>query len=310
MHNGGVRGLFLLLATSVPICVPPEPAKQQTAPEPALPTAPAPPPPAAPKPPAPTANEEPSPAAPPKKASRPPDPPQEDQPGVEFDDCNCDCKEPSTPSRPSGRGDPSVEGELRFDGHPAGAAVSAKPRFFFSREGWREPVRPRTEASGERYAVFGLRPGKYFMSVAFEAAGKWGRTRLRGIAGSARFEVAAGATRIVDLDLVTHVHFRGSPDGHWVGGGVEKSPMTVAWEPLMDDVEYELRVWRTLTPRECADQGYPKGTAKCFLRAMTKQTGVQLTLRPSGDSEYSYSIFAKHNGRRVGDASGGRFRIR
>jgi hypothetical protein len=209
----------------------------------------------------------------------------------------------SVATAPATADSPAVTGKLLLDGKPVGGLPLPAPSFWIRDEATKVVEKPKVDYAGGAFAVHGLPPGRYGMSVRVNLEPANPNLFPGDLSAWALFTLEEGRTVALEVPLRTVMRLQQPVDTNAVLSGWEvpcgagrtlPSRVLFAWEPLGPGVTYDARVERLACSRGYA----PVGVA--FART-TPDAWVNVELPPSAEGEcYSFRLTASREGRPLG----------
>jgi outer membrane biosynthesis protein TonB len=210
---------------------------------------------------------------------------------------------PEAPAAPLDTAPAVAEGRLLFDGKPFANTAAPAPMFWFRKEGAKTEVKPRVDYAAGAFAVRGLPPGRYAMSVRINLEPGNPNIFPGDLTAWVEFTIEAGPPVALEVPLRTVMHLVQPVDNGAVirgwdvpcgAGNVSPGKVVFSWDALGPGTRYAASVDRLL----CGSGYAPAGRV---LTLSTAETWVDVDLPPNSPGEcYSFRLTASRGGRTVG----------
>ena len=209
----------------------------------------------------------------------------------------------SVAKAPATADSPAVTGRLLLEGKPVGGLPLPAPVFWIRDEATKAVEKPKVDYAAGDFAVHGLKPGRYGMSVRVNLEPANPNLFPGDLSAWAPFTLEQGRPLALEVPLRTVMRLQQPVDTNAVLSGWEvpcgagqtlSSRVLFAWAPLGPGATYEARVERLACGRGYA----PAGVA---LARTTPDAWVNVELPPSAEGEcYSFRLTASREGRPLG----------
>ena len=190
-----------------------------------------------------------------------------------------------------------------FDGKPFTDTAAPAPQFWFRKEATKTEVKPQVDSAAGVFAVRGLPPGRYAMSVRINLESGNPNIFPGDLTAWEEFTVETARPVSLDVTLRTVMHLLQPVDNGVVihgwddpcgSGNVTPGQAVFSWDALGPGARYDVSVDRLLCGRAYAAAG------RVFTRSTTENS-VQVDLPPNQEGEcYSFRLTANRGGRTVG----------